>query len=215
MSNECDRQLIKDIASPDGGLQSGDLKLEARRIKTFANPVRTRILVTMNLTDTESGISVKQLSEKLNMSHGTVFYHVRQLLSVGLIEETGTREVNGIIERFYRPVRRIVRISPEAAAQMDVPVNMYFEETYQQTRKPRGRRSFVDHGIYVDEKQRDEFLKRYVELCAEYGTPGEDKMHLAASLITYEMRDGLEGMPDVENDVPRPEQGSKKKRNRN
>ena len=149
------------------------------------------------------------------MSHGTVFYHVRQLLSVGLIEEAGTREVNGIIERFYRPVRRIVRISPEAAAQMDIPVNMYFEETYQQTRKPRGRRSFVDHGIYVDEKQRDEFLKRYVELCAEYETPGEGKMHLSASLITYEVRDGLEDMPDAEHDVLRSEPARRGKRNRN
>ncbi len=190
-----DHQLIKDIGSPAAAFEAGDPESEALRIKTFASPVRMRILVAISITCSEnSGVSVKQLSEKVGMSHGTVFYHVKQLQKAGFIEEAGTREVNGIVERFYRPIRRLVRISPEAAARMDIPVNVYFEETYQQTRKPKGRRSFFNEEIYVDEKQRDEFLQRFVKLCSEYTTQDKDKMHLGAALVTFEVRDDMSGM---------------------
>jgi len=188
-----ERQLVADIRSSATTASSEQQQLEALRIKTFASPVRTKILVAMNRSCGESGgISVKQLSEKLSMSHGTVFYHVKQLQRAAFIEEAGTREVNGILERFYRPVRRLVRISPETAARMDIPIDAYFEEIYQQSRKPMGRRSLMDGEVYVNEAERDEFLERYVKLCGEYDKPGEGRMHLAAVCITYEVRDDID-----------------------
>ncbi|MHB8070653.1 MAG: winged helix-turn-helix transcriptional regulator [Candidatus Cryosericum sp.] len=185
-----ERQLVADLRSPATAATSEQQKLEALRIKTFVSPVRTKILIAMNMSCGESaGISVKQLSEKLGMSHGTVFYHVKQLQKATFIEEAGTREVNGILERFYRPVKQLVRISPETAARMDIPINAYFEEIYQQTRKPMGRRSLMDEEVYVNEEERNEFLERYFKLCGEYDKPGEGRMHLAAVCITYEVRD--------------------------
>ena len=55
---------------------------------------------------------------------------------------------------------------------MDIPINIYFEELYQQTRKPVGRRSLLSEEIYVNEQERSEFLQRYVKLCAEYEHSG-------------------------------------------
>jgi len=192
---ELERAVIDDLGSTVTASTSEEQKLEALRIKTFASAVRTRVLVAFSTCSGNSGVSVKQLSERLGMSHGTVFYHVKQLQKAAFIEEAGTREVNGILERFYRPVRQLVRISPEIAARMDIPINIYFEEVYQQTRKPVGRRSLLSEEIYVNEQERSEFLQRYVKLCAEYGTPGEGKMHLAAASITYEVREDPDHVP--------------------
>jgi DNA-binding transcriptional ArsR family regulator len=198
-----ERQLVADIKAPVTAATLEQQKLEALRIKTFASPVRTRILVSMNRVCGETeGVSVKQLSEKLGMSHGTVFYHVKQLQKAAFIEEAGTREVNGILERFYRPVRQLVRISPETAARMDVPINVYFEEIYQQTRKSMGRRSLMDEEVYVNEAERDEFIARYMKLCGEYHTPGEGKMHLAAICITYETRDDADAGEGADGTCP-------------
>jgi DNA-binding transcriptional ArsR family regulator len=192
---ELERAVIDDLGSTVTASTSEEQKLEALRIKTFASAVRTRVLVAFSTCSGNSGVSVKQLSERLGISHGTVFYHVKQLQKAAFIEEAGTREVNGILERFYRPVRQLVRISPETAARMDIPINIYFEEVYQQTRKPVGRRSLLSEEIYVNEQERSEFLQRYVKLCAEYDTPGEGKMHLAAASITYEVREDPDHVP--------------------
>jgi hypothetical protein len=192
---DLERAVIDDLGSTVTASTSEEQKLEAFRIKTFSSAVRTRILVAFSTFGSGTGVSVKQLSAKLGMSHGTVFYHVKQLQKGQFIEEVGTREVNGILERFYRSVPRLLRISPEAAARMDIPINMYFEELYQQTRKPVGRRSLLSEDIYVNDQERSEFLQRYVKLCAEYSTPGEGKMHLAAASITYEARDDPDHVP--------------------
>ena len=205
---DLERAVIDDLGSTVTASTSEEQKLEALRIKTFASAVRTRVLVAFSTCSGNSGVSVKQLSERLGMSHGTVFYHVKQLQKAAFIEEAGTREVNGILERFYRPVRQLVRISPETAARMDIPINIYFEEVYQQTRKPVGRRSLLSEEIYVNEQERSEFLQRYVKLCAEYSTPGEGKMHLAAASVTYEVREDPDHVPCADSEESLSDKGT-------
>lgn len=187
--NVAGRVVTEGSESKVTALKLEEQELEALRIKTFTSAIRTRVLVAINMCGEGAGVSVKQLSAKLGMSHGTIFYHVKQLQKAKFIEEAGTREVNGILERFYRPSRGLVRISPETAARTDIPINIYFEEIYQQTRKPVGRRSLMDEEIFVNEQERTEFLERYMKLCGEYHTPGEDKIHLAATCITFEVRE--------------------------
>ncbi len=166
-------------------------ELESLRVKTFANPLRMRILVMIDTGKGSEGVSVKQLSRELGMSHGTIFYHVKQLQRARFIEEAGTREVNGITERFYRGLPIDVHVPADVAATMDMPINTFFEEIYHQTRKPVGRRSLKTEEIYVDERARDEFLERFGRLCAEYAVPSAGKMHLAAMCLTYEVRDDV------------------------
>ena len=91
---------------------------------------------------------------------------------------------------------------------MDIPINMYFEELYQQTRKPVGRRSLLSEDIYVNEQERNEFLQRYVKLCAEYGTPGEGKMHLAAASVTFEVREDLDHVPSADSEESLSDKGT-------
>lgn len=187
--------VARELGSPATASTPEQQELEALRIKTFTSAIRTKVLVAFGTCDGKSGVSVKQLSQKLNMPHGTVFYHVKQLQKAGFIQEAGVREVNGILERFYKPVEQLVRISPEVAAREDIPIDIYFEALYQQTRKSVGRRSLVSAEIFVSEQERSEFLERYMKLCAEYEKPAEGKMHLAAISITYEVREDPESAP--------------------
>ncbi len=173
------------------GTPAKETELASLRIRAMTNPLRMKIIVALDTEDKGDGVSVSMLARALGMSHGTVFYHVKQLEKAAMVEETGTREVNGITERFYHGIRTVMRFPPEIAASMDVPVNLYFEETYQQNRKPLGRRSFMMEWIWVDEAERDEFIHRYIELCKEYSTPTLGKMHLGAASVTFQLRDEI------------------------
>ncbi|MDO9099400.1 MAG: helix-turn-helix domain-containing protein [Caldisericota bacterium] len=173
------------------GTPAKETELASLRIRAMTNPLRMKIIVALDTEDKGDGVSVSMLARALGMSHGTVFYHVKQLQKAAMIEEIGTREVNGITERFYHGIRMVMRFPPEVAASMDVPVNLYFEETYQQMRKPLGRRSLMMEQIWVDEAERDEFIHRYLELCKEYSTPMLGKMHLGAASVTFQLRDEI------------------------
>ncbi len=182
-------------------------ELESLRIKTFTNALRTRILVMVSTGNHGEGMSVKQLARELGMSHGTIFYHVKQLQKARLIEEVGTREINGITERFYRGLPIDIHVPAKVAATVDVPVNTFFEEIYHQTRKPVGRRSLRTQEIYVDERTRNEFLQRFLDLCREYAVPGKETMHLAVACITYEVRDDVTNVALCGNSFPEKEPG--------
>ncbi|MGV3466517.1 MAG: ArsR/SmtB family transcription factor [Heyndrickxia sp.] len=54
--------------------------------------------------------TAKQLADELGLSPSKVHYHVRELVKVGLLFLYDTREVNGIIEKYYLPIAKDVRI---------------------------------------------------------------------------------------------------------
>lgn len=54
--------------------------------------------------------TAKQLADELGLSPSKVHYHVRELVKVGLLFLYDTKEVNGIIEKYYLPIAKDVRI---------------------------------------------------------------------------------------------------------
>src|SRR5687768_14537725 len=71
----------------------------AKEAKALAHPLRLRILrlcLHQELTN-------KQLADRLGSDPGTVFYHVRQLVGAGLLQQAPVRTgASGALEKPYR-----------------------------------------------------------------------------------------------------------------
>jgi DNA-binding transcriptional ArsR family regulator len=71
---------------------------DPRYVKAMSHPMRVRILAMLD----ERTASPNQLSGWLDASLGTVAYHVRTLLTLGLIELVDETRVRGAVEHHYR-----------------------------------------------------------------------------------------------------------------
>ena len=71
---------------------------DPRYVKAMSHPLRVRILAMLE----ERKASPNQLAGWLNASLGTVAYHVRTLLQLGLIELVDETRVRGAVEHHYR-----------------------------------------------------------------------------------------------------------------
>jgi DNA-binding transcriptional ArsR family regulator len=90
-----------------------DHPIDADIVKALAHPLRVRIL---NVLDQRTA-SPKQIADELQVSLGTVSYHVRTLAGLGLIRLVSRRQRRGATEHFYRAEVRPV-ISDENWAQV-------------------------------------------------------------------------------------------------
>jgi DNA-binding transcriptional ArsR family regulator len=75
---------------------------DPRFVKAMSHPLRVRILAMLD----ERQASPNQLAGWLGASLGTVAYHVRTLLQLGLIELVDETRVRGAVEHHYRSVAR-------------------------------------------------------------------------------------------------------------
>jgi DNA-binding transcriptional ArsR family regulator len=75
---------------------------DPRFVKAMSHPLRVRILAMLD----ERRASPNQLAGWLGASLGTVAYHVRTLLQLGLIELVDETRVRGAVEHHYRAVAR-------------------------------------------------------------------------------------------------------------
>jgi DNA-binding transcriptional ArsR family regulator len=75
---------------------------DPRYVKAMSHPLRVRILAMLD----ERQASPNQLAGWLEASLGTVAYHVRTLLQLGLIELVDETRVRGAVEHHYRAVPR-------------------------------------------------------------------------------------------------------------
>jgi DNA-binding transcriptional ArsR family regulator len=85
---------------------------DPRYVKAMSHPLRVRILAMLD----ERKASPNQLAGWLEASLGTVAYHVRTLLQLGLIELVDETRVRGAVEHHYRSVAR-PSVSADAWAQ--------------------------------------------------------------------------------------------------
>ena len=81
------------------------------QLKALGHPLRLRVLET--LASTEKPLTNRELALKLGVDPGHLHFHVKMLLSAGLIElaNGGKRR-----EKPYRAVARRVRVAPELLA---------------------------------------------------------------------------------------------------
>lgn len=81
------------------------------QLKALGHPLRLRVLETLGATD--EALTNRELAKRLGVDPGHLHFHVKMLLSAGLIElSNGGRRR----EKPYRAVARRVRVAPELLA---------------------------------------------------------------------------------------------------
>jgi hypothetical protein len=73
-------------------------------LKVVGHPIRRGVLDAMEERDI--GLSATDLAQLLGESVKAVWYHLNELDKLGAIEEVGTAQSRGALQRFYRPLVR-------------------------------------------------------------------------------------------------------------
>lgn len=68
-------------------------------IKIFLDPFRGKILKIIKSNG--NPMTVKEIADNLEMTPANVHYHVKKLEAIGVLEIKHTKEVNGIIAKYY------------------------------------------------------------------------------------------------------------------
>lgn len=79
-----------------------------RELDIFVNPQRQNIIRFLRITG--KPMTPKQISGRVGVSPSSVQHHIRQLLSIGVVEPDHTESVRGITARYYRLSPRPVSI---------------------------------------------------------------------------------------------------------
>ncbi len=72
---------------------------ESAFLRALAHPLRLRILSLL----TGTPMSAAEVAREVDLTHANVSYHLRQLLTAGLVEVAEERSTRGGQERRYRP----------------------------------------------------------------------------------------------------------------
>ena len=78
--------------------------------KVLANKLRMRIT---HLFEDAKPRTATHIADELGMQTAKVHYHVRELMRVGLLNLVETREKGGVLEKYYLPIAREIRIRLE------------------------------------------------------------------------------------------------------
>lgn len=88
-----------------------ELVLEtAEQIRALAHPLRQRIINLLN----DAPYTNKQLATMLHVSPPRLHFHVRELLTAGLIEIVAEQPKGSVIEKYYRSAARVMRLGSSA-----------------------------------------------------------------------------------------------------
>lgn len=77
-------------------------------LNIYMSPVRQQLLHQLNIASVP--MTPKMLADKLKISASSIQFHIRKLMSIGLIVLDHTELINGITASFYKPAQVTVQI---------------------------------------------------------------------------------------------------------
>ncbi len=83
------------------------------QIKALADPLRLRIMEVLRCG---SLLTTKQIAVQLEEKPTKLYHHVELLESLGLIRLVETRQVRGIVEKYYQSVAKSIAVDPKVFA---------------------------------------------------------------------------------------------------
>lgn len=84
------------------------------QFKALGHPTRHRILFALG----QGEATISQLAATLASNKGNVAHHLKVLVSAGLVQPAGTRQVRGGTEQYYRRASRAVQFDDPATTRV-------------------------------------------------------------------------------------------------
>lgn len=86
-------------------------------VKTFSDPFRYRILTTFYKM--KQPATVKEVAVAMDLVPANVHYHVKKMEKAGILKLIYTKEINGIIAKYYEPTAKSMKIKCSSKEQTE------------------------------------------------------------------------------------------------
>ena len=153
------------------------------QLKALGHPLRLRVLETLGGHEGDE-LTNRELANQLGVDPGHLHFHVRMLLSAGLIELV---ERSGGREKPYRAVARHVRVAPEliATGAANDAREAMLDQVRQGWAEYAGSGTFrsAQLNIRLDTEEVRELFRRFVEQAAEL--EDESKEQLVVTFFSH------------------------------
>ena len=104
-------------------MHGGDIMDEVKylttidEVKTFSDPFRYRILDTFYKM--KQPATVKEVAVAMDLVPANVHYHVKKMEKAGILKLIYTKEINGIIAKYYEPTAKNMQIKCSSKEQTE------------------------------------------------------------------------------------------------
>lgn len=164
------------------------------QIKAISHPYRMDILKSFS-RDIKQPCSVKMIADEMGESPSKLHYHIKELEKNGLLEVVDTREINGIIEKFYLPTAERITIEKDlvSAEEWMAETQQMICDMLDDAKDKIINNSFETHSkagihneiVYLEPDKMEEFSERYNALVTEYSDPNRPGVKAYDSLLVY------------------------------
>ena len=154
-------------------------------IKIYSDPYRIQIMNMFNRQGRPS--TVKEIADLMGEVPAKVHYHVKKLEKIGLLSMVSTREINGIIAKYYEPFSGEIHLRHKDEEDENSPLKQVFRsetlkllnEMFEQSRQrfmnhaehdKQEKRFISDMTLYATADEVEELYQKIVELCKPYLT---------------------------------------------
>ena len=179
-------------------------------IKIYSDPYRLKIFYTFNRFGRPA--TSKEVADAMGEVPSKVYYHVKKLESIKLLKIVETREINGIVAKYYEPFKGNIRLKQEDI-EPDVK-KVYVSETQKlvQEMYEMSKRKFLDsidsdseHGssqlthntLYLTKDEADKLMKDFEVLLTPYLSRRKgDSVHFYEIFLSLVMDQPVEDTDD-------------------
>ncbi|MEO2213765.1 helix-turn-helix domain-containing protein [Paenibacillus amylolyticus] len=152
-------------------------------IKIYSDPYRIQIMNMFNRQGRPS--TVKEIADQMGEVPAKVHYHVKKLEKIGLLTIVSTREINGIIAKYYEPFSGEIHLRHEDEDNENSPLKQVFRsetlkllnEMFEQSRQRfmyqaenEDRMFLSDMTLYATREEVEQLYKNIIKLCEPYTT---------------------------------------------
>jgi predicted transcriptional regulator len=167
-------------------------------VKAISDPLKYRIL--MSYIKKDEPATVKQIADAINEVPAKVHYHVKKMESLGILELIYTKEIKGIIAKYYQPTAEKFEIKCESDIMnsnkqlviaekqrlvgeiYDTSKNEFFEQVNRNANKSEKIKGhFGISELYLDDNE----MKEFEELLNEFMTTHCNKLDKKENKDTY------------------------------
>ncbi|MBR2566779.1 MAG: helix-turn-helix transcriptional regulator [Paenibacillus sp.] len=159
-------------------------------IKIYSDPYRIQIMNMFNRQGRPS--TVKEIADLMGEVPAKVHYHVKKLEKIGLLSMVSTREINGIIAKYYEPFTGEIHLRHKDEDDENSPLKQVFRsetlkllnEMFEQSRQrfmnhaeheDQDKRFISDMTLYATAEEVEMLYQNIMDICKPYVTKDEKK----------------------------------------
>lgn len=127
----------------------------------MSNKLRIKIL---NLFTDQVSRTNKQISDELGLKPTRTHYHIRELERVGLIKVVETKQIGGIVEKYFLPIAPTLRIAKDSNRErVIVSLSNEFFDAY---KKIESEKKAIERFniLNLNENEKEEFVNEINEV---------------------------------------------------